>query len=229
MTAPRNIRQHTSARLLVAASLALVALLAPAPAAQAKKLKIGVHSQNSLNASEIQRMGEGNVGALRMIFRWSQVEPDPEQPPNWALLDFVMRPGRPVRRRRSSGDPRHAQLGLRQPGRLLAGGGPGLAHQRIRGDPAAAVHRGGCGPLRARRHVLDLQPEHPPRPITEYQLWNEPNRPLFSPGGTPAPAAYATFLQTTYSTIKSLDPKAQVLLTPACPSGPPRASRSTST
>lgn len=209
MTAPRNTR-HLRARLL--ASLALVALLAPVSAAEAKKLKMGVHSQNSLNASEIQRMGEGNVSSLRMIFRWSQVEPDPNEPANWALLDFVMTQASasgvdvlPV----ILGTPAWASDNAAATSQQGAQAWPTNAFgaARLQQFIAAVVDRYGRGGT-----FWEANPSLTPRAITEYQLWNEPNRPLFSPGGTPAPAVYAEFLRTSYGTIKSFDPKAQVLL-----------------
>jgi hypothetical protein len=211
MTALRNIPRNAP-RPLLAAFIAVLALLVPATGAQAKKLKLGVHAQNSLNASEIQRMGEGRVGAVRMIFRWSQVEPDPTEPPNWNLLDFVMYQSAkngvdvlPV----ILGTPSWAADNPSASSQEGAQAWPtnALGATRLQQFIAAVVDRYGRGGT-----FWSSNPSITARPITEYQLWNEPNRPLFSPGGNPDPAAYATFLRTSNTTIKSLDPKAELLL-----------------
>ncbi|MEA2347926.1 MAG: polysaccharide biosynthesis protein PslG [Thermoleophilaceae bacterium] len=191
---------------------ALIAVLALAGPAEAKGLVFGVHAQNSLNAVEEQRMGQGNVGAIRQIFRWSQVEPDPDEPYNWGLLDYLMRQaGRngvdvlPV----IVGTPSWASD---NPSATAAQGSQAwptnaVGAERLRLFIAAIVERYGRGGT-----FWAASPDVPYRPIKEYQVWNEPNRPLFSPGGNPNAALYASLLAQANVSIKSRDPHAKVLM-----------------
>ncbi|MBJ7328706.1 MAG: beta-galactosidase [Solirubrobacteraceae bacterium] len=55
--------------------------------------------------------------------------------------------------------------------------------------------------------------EHPgvkPRPVRAYQVWNEPNLPIYW-GGRPSPKRYAALLRATHRALHAVDPKAMVV------------------
>ena len=70
---------------------------------------------------------------------------------------------------------------------------------------AALVRRYGPGGEFWRQH-----PELPQLPIRSWQVWNEPNIPVYWPGG-PNPAEYASMLRTVGEGIKAVDPGARVI------------------
>lgn len=49
-------------------------------------------------------------------------------------------------------------------------------------------------------------------PITEWQVWNEPNLPGYAAGGDVNPKEYGRFVKTTTATIRSVDGKAAIVL-----------------
>jgi hypothetical protein len=53
-------------------------------------------------------------------------------------------------------------------------------------------------------------PELPDLSFTSYQIWNEPNLPVYS-GGKPNAAAYVAMLRTVGATIKELEPNADIV------------------
>ena len=70
---------------------------------------------------------------------------------------------------------------------------------------AAAVRRYGPGGSFWRSH-----PRLPPEPISDWQVWNEPNLPYYW-GGHTNPAAYTRLLKATYLAIKQVDRHADVI------------------
>src|SRR5215207_710247 len=70
---------------------------------------------------------------------------------------------------------------------------------------AALVRRYGPAGQFWREH-----PELPQLPIRSWQVWNEPNIPVYWPSG-PNPAEYATMLRTVGDGIKAVDPGARVI------------------
>ena len=198
---------------LVGATFAtLLAALAFAMPAQAKGLRFGVHAQNSVNAAEFTRMGQGRVGSLRQIFRWSQVEPDPAAPYNWLLLDYLMQSSAksgvdvlPVIVGTPSWASDNPSATAAQGSQAWPTNAVGAAKLRL--FIAAIAQRYGRG-----GEFWSTHPTVPYRPIKEYQIWNEPNRPLFSPAGNPDATLYASFLAQANVAIKSVDPKADVLI-----------------
>ena len=70
---------------------------------------------------------------------------------------------------------------------------------------AAMVRRYGPGGAFWQQH-----PELPQLPIRSWQVWNEPNIPVYWPSG-PNPAQYATMLRTVGEGIKAVDPGARVI------------------
>jgi hypothetical protein len=50
------------------------------------------------------------------------------------------------------------------------------------------------------------------RPITEWQLWNEPSLPVYAPNKKPNPAEYARFVKISSTEINRIDRKAKIVL-----------------
>lgn len=208
-----NRKISPSVAALVGAVVAtLLVSLAVAMPAQAKGLRFGVHAQNSVNAAEFTRMGQGKVRSLRQIFRWSQVEPDPTAPYNWLLLDYLMQSS--------------AKAGVDVLPVIV--GTPAWASDNPAATPAEgsqAWPTNAAGAAKLRLFIAAVvqrygrngefwasNPSLPYRPIKEYQIWNEPNRPLFSPAGRPDATLYASFLAQANVAIKGVDPAADVLI-----------------
>jgi polysaccharide biosynthesis protein PslG len=194
-----------------ALALALAVLLLAAPA-QAK-LRIGVHAQNSLTNSEIDRMAEGGTEAVRLIFRWSEVEPAADAAQDWTRLDAVMRA---TARHKVDVIPILVGTPTWAKDDPSATTGPQGAEAwpttvagavRLQQWIQAVVRRYGRG-----GSFWPANTDVPYHPVTDYQVWNEPNRPLFSPAGHPVPSEYARLLDVTSRTVKGVDRKANILL-----------------
>src|SRR5436190_5793561 len=69
----------------------------------------------------------------------------------------------------------------------------------------AVVQRYGPGGVFWNSH-----PELPDLSFNSYQIWNEPNLPVYS-GGHPNPAAYVAMLRTVGAAIKELEPNAEIV------------------
>lgn len=50
------------------------------------------------------------------------------------------------------------------------------------------------------------------KPITEWQIWNEPNLPIYTPSGKPDPQEYARFVKITSNEITRIDRRATIVL-----------------
>src|SRR5262249_17848950 len=70
---------------------------------------------------------------------------------------------------------------------------------------SAAVSRYGSG-----GRLWSGPKDRPNLPVTQWQLWNEPNSPLFWKPA-PDPVQYAELLRAFHSTISGVDPSAQVI------------------
>jgi hypothetical protein len=77
----------------VALGAALAALafgsVAPAASAQVPRNFYGVIPINNLGVSEIDKLGAANVGTLRQLVLWPEIEPQPESY-DWSYLDFLV-------------------------------------------------------------------------------------------------------------------------------------------
>jgi len=202
-----------AARTALAALLALAAcgLLLPATSSAAK-IRFGVHAQNNLTAGEIERMGRGGVGVTRMIFRWSEIERTAESPRNFLRYDAIMRTA--------------ATEGVDILPIIV--GVPGWARDSDAISPETGLEAWPLNPVGAARLQLFIEavvqryghdgsffaenPTVPDRPLNAYQLWNEPNRQVFSPGGRSKAGDYAELLKASALTIRQTDPRAKVVL-----------------
>ncbi len=191
--------------------LAALGLLLPATSA-AGKIRYGVHAQNDLTASEIQRMARGGVGVARMIFRWSEIEPTAGSLRNFRRYDAIMRTAAtedvdilPI----IVGIPAWA----RDPGAVSPE--TGLEAWPLNSDGAARLQLFIEAVVERYGHdgtFFAENPTIPKKPLNAYQLWNEPNRQVFSPGGRSRAGDYAELLKLSAATIRGTDPRAKVVL-----------------
>jgi polysaccharide biosynthesis protein PslG len=163
----------------------------------------GVISAEPLpGASELARMGRGKVGTLRVNLAWGAVQSGPGAGYDWSHYDGVVgqaaRNGIRVLATVYSSPvwaeptPEYPPLGARLPG--------------FEAFARAAARRYGSG-----GSFWSQNPDLPKLPITDWQLWNEPNTDLFWKP-TPSASAYLELLRGFTSAIRGVDPGARILL-----------------
>jgi hypothetical protein len=154
------------------------------------------------DAAELDRMGRGRVGTLRINLAWGTVQASPGAAYDWSHYDGVI--GEAARNgirvlptvysspTWAEPSPEYPPLGNRLP--------------EFEDFARAAVERYGSD-----GSFWKENPEIPKLPITLWQLWNEPNSPLF---WKPAPdtSAYVELLRSFDSTLERADPNAQIML-----------------
>ena len=196
-----RMRRH---RLVIAivASL-LVGLLTCAPAVAADddpdRAFFGMQDHRFPTAKDVAMMQRGGVGTLRVVFDGG-VEAFPE-PARWGPYDELMTA---AARQRVEVLP--VLIGI-------PGGRPRLHRPRTRSQRAtwarfvagvaARYGRGG--------RFWELNPELEPRPITAYQVWNEPNLPAYWRPADDA-AGYLRLVRLTRARLRAVDPDAQIVL-----------------
>jgi polysaccharide biosynthesis protein PslG len=154
------------------------------------------------DAAELDRMGRGKVGTLRINLAWGTVQTSPGALYDWSHYDSVIGEAAkngirvlptvyssPVWAEPS---PEYPPLGDRLP--------------EFEDFARAAVQRYGSDGT-----FWKENPGIPKLPLTLWQLWNEPNSPLF---WKPAPNVgdFLGLLRGFDSTLERADPKAQVML-----------------
>jgi polysaccharide biosynthesis protein PslG len=93
--------------------------------------------------------------------------------------------------------------------------GPARGARRGTYPPRDPADMGAFGAALAQRYGPDgsfwrRHPDLPRTPIRAWQVWNEPNVPVYWPSG-PDPAAYSRLLEETASAIKRVDPRAEIV------------------
>jgi hypothetical protein len=153
-------------------------------------------------ASLLDTLGHGGAGTLRVNLAWSSVQAGPSAPFDWSHYDPVI-----------AGAARNGihVLPTIYSSPLWVEPSPetpplGAALPRFQSFVRAAVRRYGSDGTFWSDH-----PDLPTLPITDWELWNEPNSPIF---WKPAPdaAQYASLLAAFHSTVRSADPVAQILI-----------------
>jgi polysaccharide biosynthesis protein PslG len=152
--------------------------------------------------AELARLGDGGVGTLRINLAWGSVQSGPDAPYDWSHYDPVVL--------------RAAKSGVRVLATVYST--PSWAASTAEIPPldsdlsgfedfarAAARRYGAAGTFWADH------PDVPKLPISDWQLWNEPNSPLF---WKPSPNAgqYLSLLRGFSSAVKGVDPAARILL-----------------
>jgi hypothetical protein len=219
-------RPPLSVRALAAAfgiALTVPSIAVAAPTAPSPEL-YGVTSATELEPSEYELMARGGVRTLRLPLYWPHVEPQPPERPTQV-------PGTPAQlpqdQRRWGPVDAIVEAAARREIRILpfvygtpdwvSGGDP----ERPPIDDAAArrAWQDFLGDL-VRRYGPDgelwddlaiLEPGLPYVPITDWQIWNEANSPVFfSP--KPSPAEYREVVSLASEAIRAADPGAGIVL-----------------
>jgi hypothetical protein len=163
----------------------------------------GVISAEPLpDGSMLARLGQGGAGTLRINLAWGTVQSGPDSPYDWSHYDPVIanaaRAGVRVLATVYS-SPTWAEPTPETPPL-------GSSLPDFRAFARAAAERYGAGGT-----FWKVNPDVPELPITDWQVWNEPNSPLF---WKPDPNAsqYMTLLRAFRSAVKTADPTAQILV-----------------
>jgi len=205
-----------SIRVAIAAAVIVIALLAPSPAGAAKGPRdfYGVVPQGGLRASDFERLGNARVSAIRVEFDWAAVQggrgqcrADGSGPCNWAGIDSLVANAAAAGIRifpTLYGAPRFVNKHHND----APAGGKDLAGWRD--FVAAAAGRYGRGGVfwRGGRGYGTGGPE---KPITDWQIWNEPNSKQFW-HGRPQPRRYGRMVRTSAEAIRNHDPNAEIVL-----------------
>lgn len=161
-----------------------------------------ISAEPFLDGATLERLGRGGVGTLRVNFGWGLVQASSGAPYNWSQYDLEVAGAAKNGIRVLAtvyGSATWAEPSPEYP--PLGSALPGFA-SFVR----AAVARYGAGGTFWKEH-----PELPALPITEWQLWNEPNSLYF---WKPAqdPRGYLTVLRAFHGAVKGADPNARVML-----------------
>src|SRR5262245_21917419 len=173
------------------------------PSVQAHDPFYGVISAEPLpGEAQLARLGEAGVGTLRINLAWGSVQSGPDAPYDWSHYDPVVRGA--------------AENGIRVLATVYStpswvASTPeipplGRSLEGFQAFARAAVQRYGANGTFWADH-----PGLPKEPISDWQLWNEPNSPLF---WKPAPDAgqYLALLHAFNIAVKGADGQARILL-----------------
>src|SRR3954454_554392 len=153
--------------------------------------------------SEFDLMDRSGVQTIRMAMPWSDMEPQPGQL-NFADTDKIV--------------PQAASHGFTPLPTVTfapdwAARHPGNSNSPPEGTSnyadfiAACVRRYGPGGSFWSDH-----PEVPNRPIRDWQIWNEPNQPVFNWSDQPFAKDYVALVRAARTAIKTADPGAKIVL-----------------
>ena len=153
-------------------------------------------------AAELDRMGRGKVGTLRINLAWGSVQAGPDAGYDWSHYDGVIGEAATNGIRIlptvyssptwAEPTPEYPPLGARLP--------------EFEDFARAAVRRYGSD-----GSFWSDNPDLPSLPITDWQVWNEPNSPLFWKPA-PDPAKYLALLRGFDSAVREADPAARIML-----------------
>jgi hypothetical protein len=174
----------------------------------------GTVSQTPLTPADVDRMGRGELGTLRLFFNWSAIDSEQGGVNDWSQIDPLVEAAA-----RNGidvlpfvfGTPSWVVQGLDarscQPKTcaLYAPRGPAAIEEWKRFLTEAAQRYGPGGAFWAEH------PELPPNPIVVWQLWNEQNsKSFYRP--KPDANAYANLVTAGRTAIRAVDPTAKILL-----------------
>jgi hypothetical protein len=196
------------------AALAAAAVTASSAQAQAARDFWGMISIVDPTVEEFERMGQGNVGTLRLLVQWPDVEPSPDQY-DWEALDYYFANA--------------AANGIEV--FPFPYGTPAWAGVNCAGLDPETCER--VPPIRgaARAAWVDFLQDlvgrygsqgtfwsnpndsyNPPYvPVREVQIWNEPSSQTYW-RPTPKPKQYGTLVKVSHNAIAAVDPSVQVVL-----------------
>ena len=212
----REARGPLAAVLALAACLAVLAALSggsggePQKPARPDRAFLGLVAEDAFGKpgayrrENLDRLGSTGAGLVRQTFDWARIERSPGRYDLAFYDDYV---GALARRRlrllpilfnaprfRSSApaDPRHGTYPPRSPAEMGEFG-------------AVLARRYGPGGSFWREHH-----ELPPLPVRSWQVWNEPNLPVYWPSG-PDATQYVALLRATARGIRRVDPGAEIV------------------
>ncbi len=199
-------------RNILLACLALLAALALAAPADAGigKYRLGVVTGPPPGVGDLDRLRNARVRSIKMIFSWDALETKRRTGKSCATAEYE------GLGRYSTEIIKASRRGIRilpyiidAPG--YAGGG---SHMPKTGTRAFGDYK--CF-LRALVRSFGrggrlLREEPSAKPIIEWQLWNEPNLPIYAAGGNPNPREYARFVKASSGVINRVDRKATIVL-----------------
>jgi hypothetical protein len=185
-------------------------------------------TQGQLNAQDRQGMAAARVHTARFMLKWRDIETAPGtydwRERDWLIGGLAAKGIRAVPFAWGSptwvgnGDPRYPPLGS------------AAEIQAWQNFLEAAVARyGPGGSYWATKYHRDYGASAKPLPVNSWQVWNEVNlKKYFSPGSTTQQAAnqYARLLAISHDAIKSVDPRARIVLA-GMPSTPDATGTST--
>ena len=186
----------------VAAALLLLAAASSATAAAPRQFYGVVAAEPLPDEQELEVLGRGNVGLLRVNLAWGSVQPAADAPYDWSHYDALIGAA--------------ARNGIRVLPTVYSSptwltGSPetppvGSELGRFQFFVEEAVRR--YGPSGT---FWSQNPLTPRLPIQHWQAWNEPNSPTFW-RPRPKPKAYVALLRAFESAVHGVDPGAQILL-----------------
>jgi polysaccharide biosynthesis protein PslG len=187
--------------LLVAAAV-LVVVAPSASAARVRPGFVGIQAWDTPSAPEFARLAAGRIGLYRTNILWSVVEYQPGAR-NWGPYDQLIFRAASARMRVVPvllGSPRFAARKFQYP--------PRSARNKKRW---AAFVRDVVRRYGRRGTFWRQNPTVPYKPITAWQVWNEPNfRGYWN--GHPSARGYVRFLKLSRRAIKKADPRAKIVL-----------------
>lgn len=192
--------------LTVLASVVVVTFTATAHARLPKGF-FGIVPQTPITAEDTNRMHHGGVETIRLPLSWAQVQPSPMLPFFWSDFDRVV-----AAAARSNIDVLPVLEGVprwlvRRPTRLPIGSS--TQRRAWATFVSAAVERYAPRGQFWQEHSAGSGDSVPPHPITQWQVWNEPNFHFFT---TPAsPSRYARLLRISSRAIKGVYGRADVI------------------
>ena len=188
--------------MLLLVTLAGVASAFPAAAAlAASRPAIGVTGWVNPNAQEFSKLGGSGISTYRAQLNWSEVEVQPGER-NWQPFDTLVAHAAAGRVRVLPvllGSPAWAAARPQNPPLLAARS----AFLRFARDAAARYGRGGT--------FWAAHPELPAMAPTHWQVWNEPNLPVYW-NDRPDAREYVALLKVTRAAVLAGDPTAKITL-----------------
>jgi len=194
----------------------LAAVAAPSATAQVPRDFWGVLPISHPSPEEFQRMGRANVGTLRLLVKWPDVEPTPDGY-DWSVLDYYVTYA--------------AENGIELLPFLY--GTPGWAGVNCAGLDPQTCER--VPPLtgQARAAWTDFlqdfvtrygpqgafwsETSEPYLPVTKIQVWNEPSSQTYW-RPTPKPKKYGALVKISDEAVAAVDPSVQIVLAGVFPS-----------
>jgi hypothetical protein len=202
---------------LLGVSTALLMLPAAKAAAATPPGFYGVTPVDLPTQADLNQMDKANVGTIRVLFNWGEVQPTPGGPFDFSRLDAVVGGaaergirvlpfyfGTPAWARDCSGIPA-GYCDRVDPTRTAVGADAWAAFLK------AVVNRYGPGGSFWQATLLPPYTPPPYLPIAQHQIWNEENSSTFF-RPRPDPAAYYRLLSVSSRAIRGADPNARIIL-----------------